>query len=358
MSHSQIVRWIPFPAVSLLLFLTANLCAEPAACKKSYIVKGVSLIPECYHPSVVALPDGALVCAWSEGSGALALDTSIKFSRRASGGGTWFPPQRAADDTGYVDNHPVLVQLPDFRLRIIYSTLYREKRKAPPGEDLDAWHLKYADSPDSGRGWGDDFFLIPQSDLIAAGQALRTSNGKLILPLVDIRGGSSRLLISEDQGSYWYELPRPDGFAELRCDGLVENGRDGLLALLSPLAECGRDKNIWLAKSPDRGLSWSAPVRSELNNPGSSIAVLRLENGHLLAAFNDHQLWRTPLTVAVSFDNGRSWPHKRNIESGQWDNRDPSLAQTVDGLVHLVYVSRNIYLKHVEFTESWLLEDH
>ena len=85
--------------------------------------------------------------------------------------------------------------------------------------------------------------------------------------------------------------------------------------------------------------------------------MLSLPEGDLVLAFNDHELWLSPMTLAVSRDRGQTWPFKRNLETGKWDIRDPSLACTPDGHIHVVYVSRNIYLKHIEITESWITDN-
>jgi predicted neuraminidase len=152
-------------------------------------------------------------------------------------------------------------------------------------------------------------------------------------------------------------MPVDNELSGFVSNGVVVTGPGKLTGALSPAPGSGGAKNIWFAVSADNGASWSKPTISGLNNPGGSVALLRLENGHLVASFNDHPLWLTPLTVAVSTDGGQSWPYRRNIETGQWDNRDPCLLQTRDGSIHLVYVSRNIHLKHVTFSESWVMEN-
>jgi predicted neuraminidase len=321
------------------------------------VFEGSSLIPECYHPSLLCLPDGTLACVWASGSGSLALDTSIQLSFKRVNDIHWTPPVILADDEGYPDNYPVLMSFTESKIRLIYATLYREKRKAPPGENLAAWHLKYLDSSDGGHSWGNDFFLVPESGLVPCSPVIKLENGNLILPASDIRNFSAVFLISQDSGGYWDELSRITTPAGLIDPVVVELNPDHLIALLRPY-ESGQQKHvIWWVESNNYGQTWSETQPTEIRNPAGPIALLKLANSHLVLAYNDHESWLTPLTLAVSLDGGLTWPYKRNIETGQWDIRDPYLIQTKDGRIHLAYISRNIYLKHIEFSESWILEE-
>ncbi|HUU26386.1 MAG TPA: sialidase family protein [archaeon] len=325
--------------------------------QESFVFKGSDLIPECYRPTLLCLPDSTLACAWAEGSGQTALDLSVKVSFKPAGESEWIQPVTAADDVGYPDSYPVLALLPGNRIRLFYATCYREKRKAPPGASLASWHLKYRDSNDAGYSWGTEFFLVPESDRVPCGRVVSLSNGDLILPVTDIRRSASLFILSRDKGAYWKDLAGltdPSGLAD---PSVVELEPGRLLAMLRPHETGEREHFLWSAESGDNGLTWSAPQQTGLNNPCSLAALLILGNGHLVLAFNDHELWCTPLTLALSTDWGKSWQFKRNLESGQWDNRDPSLVETDDGHIHVVYVSRNIYLKHIEVTESWITEN-
>jgi predicted neuraminidase len=304
----------------------------------------------------LCLPDGTLACAWATGSGSLALDTSIKLSLKAAGNSRWTAPVTVADDEGYPDNYPVLVQLPEGAIRLMYATHYREKRKAPPSADLAAWHLKYLDSADGGCIWGGDFFLIPESGQVPCARAITLTNGNLILPASNIREHTSVFLVSEDKGGYWKELSRITAPVGLVDPTVVELESGHLIALLRPYEKEQQKHLLWRAESKNNGLTWSETQPTELKNPGGPIELLKLANDHLLLAYNDHEFWLTPLTLAVSSDGGRTWPEKRNLVTGKWDIRDPSLIQTKDGHIHLVYVSRNIFLKHIELTESWILQ--
>ena len=49
---------------------------------------------------------------------------------------------------------------------------------------------------------------------------------------------------------------------------------------------------------------------------------------------------RMPLTLRVSFDNGKTWPHVRNIVNKPGDTAAyPFIIETADGSIHGVYTS-------------------
>ena len=198
--------------------------------------------------------------------------------------------------------------------------------------------------------------MIPEAGRIPAGRMLHLANGDLLLPLTDVRHKATLCLISEDQGAYWEEaapLPHPGQIVDA---AMAELEPGHLVALLRPSELGERERLMWRSQSMDSGRTWSAVQPTELPNPYSSIDLLRLGNGHLLLAYSDNKEWPTPLTLSISEDGGKTWPHKRSLVLEQWDNRDPILAETPDGRIHAVYVYRDSSIKHVELNEAWILE--
>ena len=78
---------------------------------------------------------------------------------------------------------------------------------------------------------------------------------------------------------------------------------------------------------------------------------------------------RAPLTVAISEDNGATWPHRRNLEVGdgyclsnnsrEGLNREfsyPSIHAGEDGALHLAYTYFRQAIKYVRIETSWVME--
>jgi predicted neuraminidase len=71
--------------------------------------------------------------------------------------------------------------------------------------------------------------------------------------------------------------------------------------------------------SDDSGKTWSEVYKTDLPNPNSGIDVTRLSNGKLVLIFNRSAgNWgpRRPISMAVSADNGKSWPVIKDLEMG------------------------------------------
>ncbi len=321
--------------------------------QEKYVVRGTEFLPERYDPALAIRRDGSLVCAWVEAPGKAALDSRIKIAvkpRRAAG---WGLPITIARDPSCPDGHPRILNKPGAGLRVLYSTFFRDTRKAPPGVPMGSWHLVFRDWDESGA-LGAKHFLMPEADRVPSGRVIAFESGSLLLPLSDLRAMAPRFLLSEDGGGYWRDagtIPESSGLV----DPVVAELEPGhLLALLRPSESGTRRRVVWRAESRDGARTWSVPQPSDLPNPGGPVDVLKLRNGHLVFVHNDHAEWLTPLTARISTDGGASWPYNRDLVTEQWDQRDPSIVEGPGGRIHIVYVSRNIHVKHLEMDESWI----
>jgi predicted neuraminidase len=136
-----------------------------------------------------------------------------------------------------------------------------------------------------------------------------------------------------------------------------------------------RDRNavsIHYADSHDDGLTWATPKPTSLPSNNAGIEAFTLKTGAVIMAFNNHngtQLPRSPLTVALSYDNGMTWPYQRNVQIHDDDNSThteeysyPSLLQSFwsgsdDNDIHLVYTYDRETIKYVIFNEKWIKQE-
>lgn len=111
------------------------------------------------------------------------------------------------------------------------------------------------------------------------------------------------------------------------------------------------------AESKDGGMTWTEGKDSPFPNPNAAVDFLKLKNGHLLIAYNDSFVGRTPLKVALSTDGDKSYPTSRNVIEGTGDFGYPLMFQANDDLIHLVYTSeRRSVINHAVFDENWILQ--
>ena len=110
------------------------------------------------------------------------------------------------------------------------------------------------------------------------------------------------------------------------------------------------------SESHDGGMTWSEGKDSAFPNPNAAIDFVKLKSGRLLLVFNDSMNRRTPLTAALSSDQDRTWPIRRNIREGHGDFGYPTAFQARDGRIHLVFTSeRRSVVNHAVFDEDWVI---
>ena len=65
---------------------------------------------------------------------------------------------------------------------------------------------------------------------------------------------------------------------------------------------------------------------------------------------------RTPLTLALSLDQDRTWPVRRDLREGDNDYGYPIAFQAADGRIHVIYTSdRRTVVNHAVFDEDWVI---
>eukprot|EP00959_Pyramimonas_sp_CCMP1952_P334732 7009693-Pyramimonas_sp.AAC.1 len=78
------------------------------------------------------------------------------------------------------------------------------------------------------------------------------------------------------------------------CRTVVELRNGTLLMLMR-----STDNFIFASTSNDQGVVWSPPLKTTIPNPDSKISALRLANGDLALAFNDHYRMFTGVLLVV-----------------------------------------------------------
>jgi sialidase-1 len=136
-------------------------------------------------------------------------------------------------------------------------------------------------------------------------------------------------LLSDDGGRTW---TRSRNVVDYPQRGAMEpevlEREDGRL-LMHIRTQLG---HIAVSESTDRGETWSPAKPWERRSPEAPATLRRVPStGDWLLIWNDtfapgagHGGKRTPLTAAISTDEGRTWTHRRNLET----DRDHTYAYT------------------------------
>lgn len=183
-------------------------------------------------------------------------------------------------------------------------------------------------STDDGRTFGDPrpVSTVPGYHCVNNDRIIRLQSGRLLCPaastedVIKTNHFRSCCFLSDDNGKTWR---KGKGDVDYGKRGAMEpetlelkNGR----VLMHFRTQLG---HIGVSESSDGGETWSEPKSLGVRAPESPATLRRIPStGDLLLIWNDsfsegegHGGKRTPLTAAISQDEGKTWIHKRNIES-------------------------------------------
>lgn len=304
--------------------------------------------PSCHASTLVELPDGELLAAWFAGSKEGAPDVAELGARLPPDAKKWSKPRVLVDTPNKSDGNPVLHVDRQGRVWIFYVT--KENDLRPQWAQCP---LKCRVSTDGGRSFGKEKVIHPELGWMDRNKPIYLANGDLLLPIYDERDWTSLMFISPDDGATWFPSQRIAGKGGNIQPTVVQLSDGSLLALMRTGSD---DHRLWRATSHDNGRTWTSPVETDLPNPNSGCDMVKLADGHLVLAFNDSAKGRTPLTVALSTDEGRTWPVRRNLETAPGEFSYPAIIQSRDGMIHVTYTFQRKSIKHAVFNEAWLGE--
>ncbi len=305
-----------------------------------------SRYPYNHAASIVELPNGDLFTAWGAGSRELGPDTVILASRRRAGQQAWSPPVVVADRPDHANANPVLFVDRAGTVHLFHVEMF--------GPTFCLGTVVVQTSNDDATTWSLPRSAFDAICVMVRNKPIITRGGRWILPAYIQAVYQSQFWLSDDNGDHWRSTPARLTVPNNLQPAVVELADGSLFALARTSSE---GHSLWQARSTDAGQTWSLCPRPDLPNPNSGIDLLRLAGGDLVLAYNNSPTERTPLAAALSTDQGRTWLPARNIETGPGQLSYPSIAQSSDGTIHVVYSHRLTHIQHAEFNRAWLLAD-
>jgi predicted neuraminidase len=291
--------------------------------------------------TVAAFADGELLAAWYSYDGPHELDGSAIYMSRRLAGGEWSTPWVHIDRVESEGN-PVLYSEGDSVWLFQTVTL----------GGWSAGHIELQTSTDRGRTWSSAAALPCPVGANVRFPPVRTADDTLLLPAYNDLIPQAEFYVSAD-GVNW-ELSGSVCADPAGIQPSVAVRDDG--SLVAVMRNAGGGGWLWAMGSWDSGRSWSPPEDAGFPNPGSPAAIVTLASGNLLLVFNDSPDDRVPLTAALSADGGVSWPVKRNLVEGEGLYSYPSVVQTADGLIHVVFSVERARIDHIAFNEAWVTQ--
>ena len=309
--------------------------------------------PSCHSVTIVELENGDLLATYFGGTHERHPDVEIRLQRKTPGG-QWSAPQSVAtviqnDTLRYPTWNPVIFQPDGGELMLYYKV----------GPSPKEWWGEYITSADNGYTWSSPRRLeLPLLGPIK-NKPIQLADGTLISGSSDERHGwRAHIERSTDKGHTWEFIgPLNDGkkIAAIQ-PAFLQHGGDTIQVLCRTNGKNGNNR-IVQACSYDAGKSWSEMTETTLPNNNSGIDAVTLLDGRHLLIYNHStrnqenmgHKGRGVINLAVSRD-GINWEAALvldYIDQPEKQYSYPSMIQTADGLVHIVYTWHRQRIKHV-----------
>ena len=301
----------------------------PALAQKSVGRIVLDLAPSTSNPrngegDFLTLKDGRIMFVYTRFTGSASDHAPATLVARFSqdSGLTWTSEdQLIVDREGDRNVMSVsLIRLPNQKIALFYM------RKNSLDDCIP--HMRI--SQDEGLTWSDPMPCIQDQEgyfVVNNDRVVVLENGRLLVPTSLHKKtdrdwshkGELRCYYSDD-GVTWLPgeaVPTPDSVITQE-PGLVEL-EDGRIMMFIR-ASGGR---LYRSYSEDWGLTWSMAEATQIKSPISPTSIERLRSGDLIMIWNNNgksgpgyfKAKRTPLTMAISKDDGLTWHHLQNIES-------------------------------------------
>jgi len=191
--------------------------------------------------------------------------------------------------------------------------------------DLSVWFRR---SEDEGRTWSEPIRVTnePGYHVFNNDRVTVLESGRMLVPVATtadvtkVNKFECRVYYSDNQGQDW----------KMSANSVAYDKRGAMEPEIVPLnsqrllmhfrTQLG---HIAVSESRDGGREWSAARSWSVRSPEAPATVRRIPStGHWLLVWNDaftagagHGGKRTPLTAAISMDEGRTWSGQRNLET-------------------------------------------
>ncbi|WP_339923740.1 sialidase family protein [uncultured Cyclobacterium sp.] len=319
------IRFLVLAGLSLLGFLDfseAQVLLNPSKVVLHIGKEGVP--PRNSEGSFIHLKDGRILFAYSKFIGGASDHASGLIAGRYSedGGETW-----TQNDEVIVDNEGGMNVMSASLLRLNNGTIalfYARKNS------LDDCIPLMRISSDEAKTWSEPIQVITDKEgyfVLNNDRVIQLPSGRLLAPVslhktagVDFSmRGNIYCYYSDDNGKTW------NSSQEMLNQDKVVVQEPGVVLLKNGeiMMWLRTDRGVqYLSKSHDNGLSWEEVYPSEISSPRAPASLKRIpKTGDLLLVWNDNKglveetaSYRTPLTAAISKDEGKSWKHIKVIE--------------------------------------------
>jgi len=314
--------------VILLVSLQAVIAEEP---ETLLVIEPSEGHPRNSEGDIVELKDGRLCLVYTRFTGGTRDHSAADLAMRTSAdcGKTWSDDRIIVTNEGKCNVMSVsIVRLKNNELLLFY--LRKDKRRLFCNTFVRRSTDEFDTLSDPVRVTGLEGYHVVNNDRV-----VQLSTGRLIVPAALHTGFDEKGKVTEfsSMGVPVVYYSDDDGRTWRRSDTSIPPVSERKMVLQEPGVVELRDGRLWMfmrtthgcqygCYSNDRGMTWSAPKPTNLVSPCSPATIERIGwTGDLLCVWNDHsgahrfaEGRRTPLCIAISKDDGRTWSKSRVIE--------------------------------------------
>ncbi|AWM38855.1 BNR/Asp-box repeat protein [Gemmata obscuriglobus] len=290
--------------------------------------------PSCHASSLVEHEQGKLMATWFGGKAEGAKDVEIWAS--TFDGKKWSEPKVFGTEPGQPCWNPVLFKSAKGTLFLWYKA----------GPKPDNWTGYVRTSADNGKTWTKPEMMPSTFMGPVRAKPIQLANGTILagtswesyrnwVPFVDR---------STDEGKTWKRsnpFPVPEKFNQIQ-PALFE-AKDGKIVVLmrsrNPLTVCR-------SESKDGGETFSPAEETSLANPSSGIDCVRTKEGDVFLIYNPTSVLRTPISLARSTDDGKTWKKVADLETEPGEFSYPAIIESSAGTLEITYTWKRTHIKH------------
>ncbi|MEI6950304.1 exo-alpha-sialidase [Paraflavisolibacter sp. H34] len=324
---------------------------QPAVVSQEFLYRTADF-PSCHAVTIVELANKELLCTYFGGTYERHPDVEIRLQRKKADG-SWTAPVSVAngiqpDGKRFPTWNPVIFQPKGGNLMLYYKV----------GPNPREWWGEVITSGDNGHTWSKAQKLPANILGPIKNKPIQLSDGTILSPSsTEGQGWRAHIERSTDGGKTWKFIgPLNDPKKVGAIQPTLLTHADGRIQMLcrTPNNTDGHIVECW---SGDGGRTWSEMQALELPNNNSGLDAVTLKDGRHLLVYNHSTRdqkdlghnGRGVINVAVCKD-GKAWEAALVLDyttEPEMQYSYPSVIQTSDGLVHIVYTWHRKRIKHV-----------
>lgn len=290
--------------------------------------------PSCHASTLLEVEPGKFLAAWFGGTEEGAKDVQIWLSR--FDGAKWSAPEVVGSEPGFPCWNPVLFRTAKGTLWLWYKA----------GPSPMTWTGYARTSADHGATWTKPEMLPAGFYGPVRAKPIQLSDGTILAgtSVESHRCWTPFTDRSTDDGKTWLRsnaYPLPGKFGAIQPTLFAGQESNTVVSLMR-----SRDpRKVLRSVSTDGGKTFTPAEPTELFNPSAGIDAVRTATGNVFLIYNPTAVARTPISLARSADDGKSWTRVADLETEPGEYSYPAMVETSDGRLAITYTWRRTHIQ-------------